>query len=157
MLRNSLTKTYFFVMRRTTEDSTLERNYIQKYQFLVQEYEQVKHKQHPRYRFVTDFYKAHKLSRQTFLKYYHRYLLSKGDSRSFLPRKRGPRWHTRRTMPFIEQKVLELRDRGINRYEINSILKDKFKSYTPSPSTKINPRSRAQQAQLRSSRSPATH
>lgn len=122
-------------MRRNKEDQTLERNYIQKYQFLIKEYELIKQKQHPRYKFVTDFYKANGTTRQTFLKYYNRFKKSGGEEFSLLPQKRGPRWHTRRTIHFVERKVLSLRSKGINRYEINSILKPKFKDKTPSPST----------------------
>ena len=45
-------------MRKTNNDLTLERNYIQRYQFLIGEYELVKAKQHPKYRFVKEFYEA---------------------------------------------------------------------------------------------------
>lgn len=44
-------------MRINTNDLTLVRNYLQKYQFLIKEYELVKQKQHPKYRFVKDFTK----------------------------------------------------------------------------------------------------
>ena len=57
-------------MRPATEDLTLARNYLRKYQFLISEYELVKAGNHPGFRFVTDFYKAHQTSWQTFLKYY---------------------------------------------------------------------------------------
>ena len=120
-------------MRSTTQDETLEKNYIQKYRFLIREYELVKENKHPRYRFVTDFYKAHSTSRQSFLKYYHRYKTN-GRPEDLLPRKRGPKWQTRRPIKFIEEKVLDLRRQGINRYEINTILKEKLKQFTPSPS-----------------------
>lgn len=121
-------------MRSTTEDQTLIRNYLQKYQFLIKEYELVKAKRHPRYRFVSDFYKAHKTSRQTFLKYYNRFK-STGDLQAVLPGKRGPKWKSRRTLPFIEQKVLALRKKGNNRYEIFNILAPILKQSTPKPST----------------------
>src|SRR5690554_2926831 len=100
-------------MRSTTEDLTLTRNYLRKYQFLIKEYELVKAKQHPRYRFVSDFYKAHQTNRQTFLKYYNRFKAT-GNLHMILPGKRGPKWKTRRTLPFIEQKVLNLRKKGNN-------------------------------------------
>ena len=109
-------------------------NYIQKWRFLVREYELVKAKKHPRFRFVQDFYNFHGTSRQTFAKYYNRYR-QEGSDRSLLPLKRGPRWKSRRTLPFIEQKVLELRLKGINRYEIYGILHPELKSHTPAPST----------------------
>jgi hypothetical protein len=79
-------------MRRTTEDQTLERNYIQKYQFLIAEYELVKRKQHPRFKFVTDFYKAHNTSRQTFLKYYNLFVQINHSPYSLMPKKHGPKW-----------------------------------------------------------------
>ena len=50
-------------MRRTTDDKTLERNYEQKWKFLIHEYETVKKKKHSHYRFVSDFYKAHGTNR----------------------------------------------------------------------------------------------
>ena len=121
-------------MRKNSKDRTVERNYIQKWRFLVREYELVKAKKHPRFRFVQDFYNFHGTSRQTFAKYYNRYR-QEGSDRSLLPLKRGPRWKSRRTLPFIEQKVLELRLKGINRYEIYGILHPELKSHTPAPST----------------------
>lgn len=121
-------------MRRTTEDKTLEKNYLQKWRFMIQEYELVKARQHPRFRFVTDFYRHHGTSRQTFAKYYNRFRRS-GQEADLLPRKRGPKWKARRTLPYIEQKVLQQRQQGINRYEIYAILKPILKAHTPSPST----------------------
>ena len=38
-------------------------------------------------------------------------------------------------MPFIEEKVLELRRKGVNRYEAYAILEQTLKSHTPAPST----------------------
>lgn len=122
-------------MRLNVDDMTLERNYLQKYQFLIREYELVKSKKHPKFRFVHEFYTAHDTCRQSFIKYYNRFKLSGGKVESLIPQKRGPKWKTRRTLPFIEQKVIALREKGNNRYEISSILKPKFKKFTPSPST----------------------
>ena len=121
-------------MRNNSKDRTIERNYVQKWRFLIREYELVKAKKHPSFRFAQDFYKFHGTSRQTFAKYYNRYLEGSSDL-SLLPLKRGPRWKSRRTLPFIEQKVLELRQKGINRYEIYGILQPILKSHTPAPST----------------------
>ena len=93
-----------------TKDSTMERNYLSNWMHLIQEYELTKNKKHPRYRFVTDFYKAHNLKRQNFIKYYHRFNEEHSKS-AFLPRKRGPKYTTRRTIHFIEKQVLELREK----------------------------------------------
>lgn len=124
-------------MRSTTNDLTLERNFISKWRFLIKEYELVKQHKHVKYHFVSDFYRAHHTNRQTFFKYYHRFLDSPVDS-SLLPQKRGPRWKTRRPHPMIERKVLEERERGGNRYEIHAFLKPKLNKYTPSPSGVYN-------------------
>ncbi len=124
-------------MRKNTEDKTLERNYESKWKFLINEYLLTKQKKHPRYRFVSDFYKAHNISRQTFNKYYNRYLIS--DAReSFLPRKRGPKWKSRRPEEFIETTILNLRLQGLNKYEICLVARDKLKEKTPSPSGVYN-------------------
>lgn len=124
-------------MRNNSDDLTLARNYLQKYQFLISEYEQVKNKTHPRYRFVKDFHQANGTDRRTFLKYYNRFKAS-SDPKDLLPRKRGPKWKTRRPLPFIEQKVISLRQQGNNKYEIVSILKPKLKRSTPSASGVYN-------------------
>ena len=121
-------------MRINTSDLTLKRNYLQKYQFLIKEYELVKNQQHSRFRFVKDFYKEYDTDRRSFLKYYNRYKQS-GNPEDLLPQKRGPKWKTRRTIPFIEQKVIQLREKGNNRYEIVNILRPKLKKFTPSPTT----------------------
>jgi len=41
-------------------------------------------------------------------------------------------------LPYIENKVIELRRGGLNRYEIVSLLKPKLKHFTPSPSGVYN-------------------
>jgi len=120
-------------VRNNAHDNTLKKNYIQKYQFLVKEYEQVKRGEHSQFRYVKDFYAFHGTCPQTFLKYYGRYRQS-GEVESLLPQKRGPKWKSRRTCPEIEMQVLSLRDKGLNRYEITRILKPTLGEKTPSPS-----------------------
>lgn len=125
-------------MRNNSHDSTLKKNYQQKYQFLVHEYELIKAKQHPNFRFVKDFYKAHGTCAQTFLKYYARYKASGQDLASFMPKKRGPRWATRRTAPEIEEQVLKIRSLGNNRYDIVLELRPLLGDKTPSASAVYN-------------------
>jgi len=141
MLTNSVTKPKKydkgFVMRINTNDLTLQRNYLEKFRFLIKEYEQVKAKKHPHFILVKDFYKAHNTEAKNFLKYYNRYKQS-GKKEDLLPRKRGPKYKTRRPLPFIENKVVELRKKGNNRYEITDILKPKLKQFTPKPSGVYN-------------------
>ena len=91
-------------MRNNSQDLTIVRNYIQKYRFLIKEYELVKSKKHPKFRFVKDFYTHYDTDRRSFLKYYNRYKLN-GKDEDLLPRKRGPKWKSRRPIPFIEKKV----------------------------------------------------
>ena len=124
-------------MRINTSDLTLKKNYLQKYRFLINEYELVKQKKHTRFRYAKEFYEAHDTDRRSFLKYYNRYKQS-GNEEDLLPQKRGPRWKTRRPIPFIENQVKELRLKGNNRYEIVSILQPKLKQFTPSPSGVYN-------------------
>lgn len=122
-------------MRINTNDLTLIKNYLQKYQFYIHEYELVKQKKHTVHKTVGAFYTANGLDRRSFLKYYNRFTENGRKVESLLPQKRGPKWKTRRTPKFIEQKVLELREKGNNRYEIASLLKPRYKKFTPSPST----------------------
>lgn len=124
-------------MRSTTSDRTLTINYLKKYRFLIREYALVKEKKHPRFRFASDFYRFHDTSRQTFLKYYNRFDQSNDES-DLLPQKRGPKWKSRRPLQYIENKVTELRQSGLNKYEIVSLLKPKLKQFTPSPSGVYN-------------------
>ena len=121
-------------MRQNTEDKTLYRNDVQKWKFLIQEYERVKQKRHPKFRFVTDFYRFHQTHRQTFFKYDHRFRQSGGDQ-ALVPQKRGPKWKSRRVYGSSEQQVLHQRQQGVNRYEICQLLAPKLKRLTPSPST----------------------
>ncbi len=121
-------------MKDNRNDRTIERNYTQKWRFLIAEYQLVKAKKHPQFRFVQDFYAFHGVSRQTFAKYYNRHRES-GDANALLPAKRGPRWKSRRTPSFIEQLVLEQRRKGVNRYETYAILLPKLGDHTPKPST----------------------
>lgn len=121
-------------MRHNTKDETLRRNYLQKWRFLISEYELVKAKKHPQFRFLEDFYKYHGTNRQTFFKYYHRFAKN-GDENDLLPQKRGPKWKTRRTLPEIEEQVLAERENGSNRYEVYTTLKPILGERTPAPST----------------------
>ena len=124
-------------MRDNSQDETIKRNYIQKYRFLIEDYERVKAKEHPQFRLAKEFYAFHDTDPRSFLKYYNRYKQS-GKAEDLLPRKRGPKWKTRRPLPYIEHKVRELRERGMNRYEIVHVLRPKLGRLTPSASGVYN-------------------
>lgn len=122
-------------MRNNSRDETIKRNYAQVYCHYVLEYEQVKAGLHPVWKRAGEFYAAHGLQRQTFLKYYGRYKASGSDVASLLPKKRGPRWKTRRTPAETEALVLAEREKGCNRYEIHSLLAPQLGAGTPAAST----------------------
>jgi transposase InsO family protein len=124
-------------MRHNTSDQTLVRNYLEKYRFLIKEYELIKAHKHSEYRYLEAFYKAHDTDRRSFLKYYNRYKQS-GSESDLLPHRRGPKYKSRRPLEDIEQKVLALRQKGNNRYEIYNILKPSLQQRTPSPSGVYN-------------------
>ncbi len=107
--------------------------HAQKRRFLIAEYELVKANKHPKFRFAQDFHPFHGVNRQTFGMCYNRHIRSSGDPAALLPAKRGPRWRTRRTLPFIEQLVLAHRSKGNNRYDIFAILKPTLGDHTPKP------------------------
>jgi transposase InsO family protein len=121
-------------MRRNDRDETLKRNYIQKYQYLIREYEEVKGKRHGLYMTAKAFYAAHGTCAQTFLKYYNRFVTAGRMEAALLPGKRGPKYRSRRCPQEIEQQVLAARDKGCNRYEIHSILRARL-APAPAPST----------------------
>ncbi len=108
-------------MRHNSRDKTLKRNYIQKYRYLIEEYEQVKRKEHCQYHFVKDFYKAHGVYHQTFSKYYNRYKQSKEDTILIL-RKRVSKYKSRRVDISIEHRVLKIHSKGLNKYKIHDIV-----------------------------------
>jgi transposase InsO family protein len=134
-------------MRINTNDLTLKRNYLNKYRFLIKEYEQVKSGEHPTFRLAKDFYSAHDTDARSFLKYYNRFKQS-GNELDLLPGKRGPRYSTRKPSLQDEQQVLELRQRGCNKFEIASQLKQKSDKFTPSASGVYNILKRYQQNRL---------
>jgi hypothetical protein len=67
-----------------------QRNYLQKWRFLIPEYEAVKAGRSVAFRRVGDFYRHHGTCSQTFRKYYNRYLGS-GAEADLLPQRRGPK------------------------------------------------------------------
>jgi len=124
-------------MRNINNDLTLKRNYLNKYRFLISEYEQVKRGAHPLFRLAKDFYLAHDTDPRSFLKYYNRFKQS-GNELDLLPAKRGPKYNSRRPALSDEQQVLDLRLRGCNKFEIADQLKQKANNFTPSPSGVYN-------------------
>ncbi len=109
-------------MRDNSFDRTVERNYIQRWRFLIREYEAVKEGRSAHFTRIGDFYRHHGTCSQTFRKYYNRFLQSGRSEAELIPQRRGPRWKTRRMAAEVEDIVLQERARGLNRYEIHAIL-----------------------------------
>jgi transposase InsO family protein len=124
-------------MRDNSFDRTIERNYLQKWRFLIAEYEQVKAGLSVEFRRVGDFYRHHGTCSQTFRKYYNRYLQGGGKDDDLLPRRRGPKWRVRRTPDAVEAAVTAQRRLGLNRYEIHAVLRE---GREPVPSLSTIPR-----------------
>jgi transposase InsO family protein len=80
---------------------------------------------------------VHDTCGKSFLKYYNRFKQS-GKASDLEPRKRGPKYKTRRPLKFIENKVIELRQRGNSKLEIVNILKPSLHKFTPSASGVYN-------------------
>lgn len=120
-------------MRDNSFDRTIERNYLQKWRFLIGEYEAIKEGRSTQFASVGEFYKHNGTCSQTFRKYYNRYL-SSGSQEDLLPQRRGPRWKTRRTPAPMEALIVEERKAGHNRYGICAALREK-RHNPPSPST----------------------
>jgi transposase InsO family protein len=120
-------------MRDNSFDRTIERNYIQKWRFLIAEYEEVKAGRSPAFRRVGEFYRHHGTCSQTFRKYYNRYLRC-GAEADLLPQRRGPKWRARRHPQGLEAEILACRKRGMNRYEVHAALRE-HRDPVPSPST----------------------
>jgi transposase InsO family protein len=120
-------------MRDNSFDRTIERNYQQKWRYLISEYKAVKAGESEVFKTVGEFYRHHGTCSQTFRKYYNRYVNS-GDPADLLPRRRGPKWRARREPAGIEAEILEFRRRGMNRYEIHAALRER-RATLPSPST----------------------
>ena len=69
-------------MRDNGNDRTLEKIYIQKWQFLIEEFEWVKAKKHPHFRLVQDSDNFHGISRQATARKWHRAPMSQDTSLS---------------------------------------------------------------------------
>lgn len=118
-------------------DRSLERERIKRYQELCGEYELIKDKKHPDFKFVKDWGAARGICTKTFHKFYNRYKQGYYDA-CLLPQKRGPKYKTGKPYAFIENEVVELRMTGTDRYEISSILKAQLGKFAPSPSGVYN-------------------
>lgn len=120
-----------------SQDYTLQRNNIKIWLNIINEYELVKQKKNDKFKFVSELYNHYGISRQNFIKYYNRFKNEQAES-ALLPQKRGPKYSSRRTLFCIQEKIINLRNLGLNRYEIAKILQKKYKKHAPSASSVYN-------------------
>ena len=99
----------------------------------MEEYERIKRKESPCFKTVKGFCERHRFSHQNFMKVYHRYKLNPVPA-SLVPRKRGPRFRTRRADLRIGERIVQIRAQGLNRYEIRDVLKSEG-AVAPRPAT----------------------
>ena len=121
-------------MRDNSDDRTIERNYVQKWRFLVRDYERVKAKRHPPVPLRAGLLRLPRDNRQTFAKYYNRYRQSAADE-ALLPRKRGPSGRAAAPSPSSRRRCSSSGAKASTATEIYAILRPVLKSHTPAPST----------------------
>lgn len=123
---------------KNSQDETLLRNNYNLIKRLSEEHEQIKDKKHPKYKKVEELYKANGISRQAFYKYLNKYKQNPTVG-GVAPLKRGPKFKKRRTALYvIEDRIIKLRQDGLNRYEIHMDIKRRYKQFAPSASTIYN-------------------
>ena len=112
--------------RSNGQDSTMERRHIQQMLRHIEEYEQVKSKEHSQYRCAAEFYACKRLCKQNFLKYYRRYINANREINALIPHKTGRKFKDSiQYAPEVLEKLEGLRRKGYNRYDIAYILQDR--------------------------------
>ena len=119
---------------------TMEKNTIKYMLGFVSEYEKIKNKEHREFTTARSFFVAKGICFQNFYKFYRRYILSGRNEQALLPSRRGPK-PKYQDLPLadgsIEQKVLEYRKLGFNKFLISAILKKKHGHSKGSSATTI--------------------
>lgn len=114
-------------MSATKSYITLSKNTIKFMANYVAEYEQVKRKERPEYRYVREFFAAKNICFQNFYKFYGRYIGSGRSPEAFLPTKPGPKPKYQETPGHDEavlvEKIVEFRQKGLNKFMIAECLK----------------------------------
>jgi len=121
----------------TSNKDLISRTLAKRMMSCIEEYRAIKNKTSTKFKTVGEFCQYHQFSHQNFMKILHRYEQNPCEY-SLVPQKRGPKFKTRRTDISIEEKVIELRKKGVNRYEIRNILLNSGIKVAPSPTTIYN-------------------
>jgi transposase InsO family protein len=117
------------------QDKTMEKRHIQQMIRHMEEYEQVKRGEHPKYKQVKDFYEDKGLCKQNFLKYYRRYVNGGREISVLIPHKTGRKFKDIIKYEHeVTEQLKELRGHAYNRYDIALLLK-RIRSIEISPSS----------------------
>ena len=110
--------------------------FVKKWQTILEEYEKVKRKESKHFKKIKDILSAYRIAKRDLYKYYHRRVEGNRQIEAVFPRKRGPRYKTRRTIKPIERNIMKAyRKLGSPSYEIVEMFKPYYGSKTPSPRT----------------------
>lgn len=69
------------------QDAAMQRRHLKHALYLIDEYELVKAGKHSHYKIVDQFYRAHHICRQNFLKGYREFLANNRDPNALIPKK----------------------------------------------------------------------
>lgn len=110
---------------------------VKRWKPILEEYEKTKSKVKPRsFKSVKDLCEAHHISCKELRRYYRKWIEGKKMDESLLPKKRGARPGSRRTIKEIERNIIKAYRRfGSNRYELVLLFKPYYLDKTPSPAT----------------------
>ncbi|MFP4473579.1 MAG: integrase core domain-containing protein [Candidatus Omnitrophota bacterium] len=110
--------------------------FTHKWQTILLEYEKVKAKKSKHFKKVKDLMDAYGIHKRDLYKYYHRWVDGNRETESLFPRKRGPRYKTRRTLKPIERNIMKAyRQLGSPSYKIVELFKPYYGDLTPSVRT----------------------
>lgn len=122
-----------------TSYATLKQNSMRYMLKHVEEFERVKAKNHPQFKFMREFFQARSICYQNFYKFYKRFLDADRNPEALLPLRRGPKpkYCNSPLLPdSFDAKVLAYRQQGHNKFVISNALKARFpKEQSCSPSS----------------------
>lgn len=109
---------------------------IKKWLPLLEEYEKVKDKTSNHFKKVKDLVSAYHVTKRDLYKYHDRWVTANKNIEALLPRKRGPRYNTRRTLKPIERNIMKAYRRlGSPSYELVLLFKPYYQDKMPSVRT----------------------
>lgn len=120
--------------KKHKSNSRTEKNIIARMVDMFAEYDLIKAKKHEKYSMVQELFDARGVARSNFHKYRGRYLDSRRDPNSLIPHKTGRKYkQVLQYTPGVIEEIGKLRPKGLNRFDISTILGTL--NYQISPST----------------------